>query len=230
MKKSRICLSLVLLIGVGFAVCSVFFPVINSLVSWGVLAILLSVLIILAFFFQFESVALSSKEIALVSTLTAMSVVLRIPFSAVPSFQPCTFLILCTGYVFGPVAGFMVGAMTPLISNFLLGQGPWTLGQMLAWGMIGYFAAYLSRFKLSRRSLVSIGIIAAYGFGLLVNVYFWLYFAYPLTLNTLILAQLASFWFDAFHAIGNAVFFGLFGVKVIEILKRYKRRFTWKYS
>jgi len=215
---------------IGFAISSVLFPSLNALVNWGLTAILLAVLVILAFFFKFESVALGSKEVALVAMLATISAVLRIPFAAIPSFQPCTFLIICSGYVFGPIAGFMVGAMTPLISNFFLGQGPWTSYQMLAWGLIGYGAAYLTRFNLDRKGFIIVGVVCGFIFGLITNIYFWLYFAYPLTLGTLLFVQLSSFWFDILHAIGNAIFLGLFGTKTISILKRYKKRFGWVYS
>lgn len=230
MRKSYIVLSLVLIAAIGFAISSVLFPSLNALVNWGLMAILLAVLVILAFFFKFESVALGSKEVALVAMLATISAVLRIPFAAIPSFQPCTFLIICSGYVFGPIAGFMVGAMTPLISNFFLGQGPWTLYQMLAWGLIGYGAAYLARFNLDRKGFIIVGVVCGFIFGLITNIYFWLYFAYPLTLGTLVFVQLSSFWFDTAHAIGNAIFLGLFGTKTISILKRYKKRFGWVYS
>lgn len=247
MKRSRICLALVLLIAIALSICQLLFPSLNVLVNWGIVAVLFAVLVILAFFFEFESTALGSKEIAIVSMLATISAVLRIPFAAIPSFQPCTFLIICCGYVFGPVSGFIVGTMTPLISNFFLGQGPWTLYQMLAWGLIGYGAAYLRRFAQlaapskqkqqgwgddnpGRKMLIAFGVVCAFVFGLIMNLYFWLYFAYPLTLSTLILAELSSLWFDASHAIANAIFLGLFGTKTIAILQRYKKRFKWVYS
>jgi len=282
MNKRYFPLALTIFLGVGLSICFVLMPSLNALVNWALMATLLAILVILAFFFSFESVAQSSKEIALISMLATMSAVLRIPFSAIPSFQPCTFLIICSGYVFGPVSGFMVGAMTPLISNFFLGQGPWTLYQMLVWGLIGCGAGYLGRFMrrstpeyviavsqnpepfalvianeakqshsaqgklreeshfvqdrlreanpLSRKWLVGFGIISAFIFGLIMNIYFWLYFAGPLTLSTLFFAELSSFWFDVSHAVGNAIFLGLFGTRTIAIMERYKKRFTWVYQ
>jgi len=260
-------LALLISLAVGLSICFVLLPSLNALVNWALMATVLAIVVILAFFFSFESIAQSSKEIALISMLATMSAVLRIPFGAIPSFQPCTFLIICSGYVFGPVSGFMVGAMTPLISNFFLGQGPWTLYQMLAWGLIGCGAGYLGRFMrrftpeyviavsqssdcsegaakqshstqgsfreaipLTRKWLVSFGVISAFIFGLIMNIYFWLYFAGPLTLSTLLFAELSSFWFDVSHAVGNALFLGLFGTRTIAIMERYKKRFTWVYQ
>jgi energy-coupling factor transport system substrate-specific component len=230
MRKSYIVLLLVLIAATGFVISSVFFPSLNALVNWGLIAIVLAVLVTLAFFFKFESVALGSKEIALVAMLATISAVLRIPFAAIPSLQPCTFLIICCGYVFGPIAGFMVGAMTPLISNFFLGQGPWTLYQMLAWGLIGYGAGHLSRFNLDRKGFIIVGVVCGFLFGLITNIYFWLYFAYPLTFGTLVFVQLSSLWFDISHAVGNAIFLGLFSTRTVSILERYRKRFSWVYS
>ena len=230
MRKGYIFLAAILVMVITFTISSVLIPSLNALVNWGIVAVILSILVILAFFFRFESTILSSTEIALVSMLATTSAVLRIPFAAIPSFQPCTFLIICSGYVFGPIAGFMVGAMTPLISNFFLGQGPWTLYQMLAWGLIGYGAAYLRRFNLDRKGLILVGVLCGFIFGFITNIYFWLYFVYPLTLRTFIFAQLTSLWFDVSHAVGNAIFLGLFGTRTISILERYKKRFNWVYT
>ena len=231
MNKSR--LLLVAILGIG-AACFIIpaFPScpLNAVMNWAILATLVVVLGIAAFLFQFEATAISSKEIALVAMLGAVSAVLRVPFAALPGVQPCTYLIACSGYVFGPVAGFMVGALTALASNFFLGQGPWTLYQMLAWGLVGVSAAYLRRFKLNILWLVICGVVWGYSFGWLVNTWFWAAFIYPHTLKTFMLTQLSSVWLDTFHAAGNALFLGLLGARTIAILERFKKRFTWAYG
>lgn len=230
MKRKYIYLLTLLAAGTGLATSLILHPELNSRLNWGLVAIGLAILVILAFFFELQSPTFGSKQIAVISLLATLSAVMRVPFAALPNFQPCTFLIICSGYVFGPVPGFMVGAMTPLISNFFLGQGPWTLYQMLTWGLIGCGAALLGRFHLGRNGLIAFGILSGFCFGLLMNIYFWLYFAYPLTLRTLFLAQLGSLWFDLSHAIANAIFLGLFGLRTIAILERYRKRFSWVYS
>jgi energy-coupling factor transport system substrate-specific component len=72
---------------------------------------------------------------------------------------------------------------------------------------------------------------AAWGYiyGAIMNTWFWAAFVYPLTLKTFLVAQLNSVWFDTFHALGNAVFLGVFGTKTIVILERFKMRFSIKY-
>lgn len=222
MRKSYICLALILLIG-----AIAFTPPLRELVSWGLIATVLVILAILAFFFEFEAAALSSKEIALVAMLGTLSAVLRIPFAVIPNVQPCTYLIICSGYVFGPVVGFMVGSVTALVSNFFLGQGPWTPYQMFAWGLAGVTASYVRRFRLNTLWLIVFGAIWGYLYGWIMNTWFWLSFIYPLTLRTFAVYQLNSVWFDTLHAIGNVIFLGLFGMKTIAILERFRQRFTW---
>ena len=196
--------------------------------NWGLIATIVAFLAVVAFFFEFEAAAVSSKEIALVAMLGTISAVLRIPFAAIPGVQPCTYLIICSGYVFGPVAGFMVGALTPLVSNFFLGQGPWTPYQMLAWGLLGVLAACFRRFNLGRIWLVVFGIVGSYLYGWIVNTWYWASFIYPLTFRTFMVYQFNSIWFDTFHAVGNAFFLGLFGMRTIDILERFRQRFNWK--
>ncbi len=229
MKRSRLFLLLILAVCVAaFVVPALYSGASNPFTNWGLLATVIVILAIVAFFFEFEAAAVSSKEIALVAMLGTISAVLRIPFAAIPSVQPCTYLIICSGYVFGPVAGFMVGALTPLVSNFFLGQGPWTPYQMLAWGLLGVLAACLRRFNTGRIWLVLIGIVGGYLYGWIVNTWYWATFIYPLTFRTFITYQFNSIWFDSFHAVGNAFFLGLFGMRTIEILERFRQRFNWK--
>ena len=230
MKKRHIFLALNLVIGTtAFVIPTFDSPLLNSLFNWGVIATILVILTTVAFFFEFEAAAVSSKEIALVAMLGTISAVLRVPFAAIPNVQPCTYLIICTGYVFGPVAGFTVGAITALVSNFFLGQGPWTLYQMIAWGLAGVSTGYLSRFSMNTRLLVVFGILWGYLFGWITNIWFWTAFVYPLNLNTFILTQVNTIWFDTFHAIGNGIFLGILGMKTIAILQRFKRRFSVEY-
>jgi len=224
-KKSHIVLIAIGVVAAGAFIIATLWPD-ADLLNWGVLAAVIAILICLALFFEFEATATTSKEIALVAMLGTISAVLRVPFAAIPNVQPCTYIIICTGYVFGPIAGFTVGAMTALVSNFFLGHGPWTLYQMIAWGLAGLSAGYLSKLKLNTAALIVIGVVWGYLYGFITNIWFWTAFIYPLTLKTFLVTQLNTVWFDTLHAAGNAVFLGVLGAKTIAILRRFKERFS----
>jgi energy-coupling factor transport system substrate-specific component len=224
-KKSHIVLIAIVAVAAGAFITTALLPE-AEILNWGVLTAVLAALVCLALFFEFEAAATSSKEIALVAMLGTISAVLRVPFAAIPNVQPCTYIIICSGYVFGPIAGFAVGAMTALVSNFFLGQGPWTLYQMIAWGLAGLSAGYLSKLKLNTIALIVIGVAWGYLYGLITNLWYWTAFIYPLTIKTLLVTELNTVWFDSLHAAGNAVFLGLLGAKTIAILRRFKERFS----
>jgi energy-coupling factor transport system substrate-specific component len=225
MKRSHIVLVAIVAVAALAFITNALWPE-ADLLNWGVLAAVLAALVCLALFFEFESAVTSSKEIALVAMLGTISAVLRVPFAAIPNVQPCTYIIICAGYVFGPIAGFAVGAMTALVSNFFLGQGPWTLYQMIAWGLAGLCTGYLTKLKLNTVVLIIIGVVWGYLYGLITNLWYWTAFIYPLTFKTLLVTQLNTVWFDTLHAAGNAVFLGALGTRTIAILRRFKERFS----
>ncbi|HAG08969.1 MAG TPA: ECF transporter S component [Desulfotomaculum sp.] len=202
----------------------------TGVLNWGLVATVFVSLAVLGFFQGFESTAKGAKEIALISMLGTVSALSRLPFAAMMGFQPCGLFIICTGYVFGPLAGFMTACLTILISNIFLGHGPWTPYQMFSWGLVGVTAAWLKKFPFRREryvALVLFGVIWGYLYGAIMNVWFWTYFVYPLTLKTYLFTEFNAAVWDSSRALANGVFLGFFGAKVIRVLERFKKRFYW---
>jgi len=187
-----------------------------------------AVAVVLAFVVLFEVSDIRARELAIIALLGTVSALLRVPFAAVPSLQPSTYLVICSGVVFGPVAGFMVGALTAVVSNFFLGHGPWTLFQMVAWGLAGASAPVMRRLGVKTGVLVFFGALWGILFGLITNLWMWIAFVYPLTFGSFVVTWANSIWFDSIHAVGNAFFLAAFGLKTIRILERYHQRFSWE--
>ncbi len=199
--------------------------------NWGFFSTIIIILALLLILRWAQKAAVSSKELALIATLAALAALGRVPFAAVPSVQPTTFLVIVSGFVFGPQAGFMVGATSALVSNFFLGQGPWTPWQMIGWGLVGLGSAYLYRLRphISPLGLAIFGALWGFLFGWIQDLGFWLIFVYPLSLNTLIAASVSSIAFDAAHAAGNFLLCLFFAAVVIRILREYKERLEISY-
>jgi len=168
-----------------------------------------------------EERRISSRELALLAALSTLSAASRIPFAALPSVQPCTFIIEVSGATLGPAMGFFVGILTPLISNLALGMGPWLPWQMMAWGLLGWLAGIL--FRGWSRSLPAFGLLSGYLYGAITNLSM-LFLYYPATLHSLALLELYSLPFDTAHAVGNLLFFAALGPKFSRALLRYKAR------
>ncbi|MGC8850514.1 MAG: ECF transporter S component [Candidatus Bathyarchaeia archaeon] len=204
------------------------FPVAPPLpVNWAVVSASVALLAVAAVVMEFEGSPAGSKEVALVAVLGALSALSRIPFAAIPSVQPCTYLIICAGYVLGPVQGFMIGVMTALISNLMLGLGPWTPYQMIAWGLAGSISHLLRR-GIKRRSIAPIivlGGVWGFVFGSIMNLWFWTAYVYPLNLATFTATMMSSLWFDVMHSLGNIFFLSSLGYRTIMILERFRDRF-----
>lgn len=202
----------------------------NGWVNWSLFSFLLLGLALAYLFSWALRNMVGSKELALLASLSALAALGRVPFAALPGVQPTTFLVICSGMVFGPQAGFLVGVTAALVSNFFLGHGPWTPWQMLGWGLIGLSAAVLARIN-KRPAPILIGLFGLIGgflFGWLQNLGFWLSFVYPLTLGSFLATCASSILFDGAHALSNLLLcWGLYR-PVTDILTQFKNRLFYQ--
>ena len=113
--------------------------------NWAIISAVIILAAIMAVFLSYERQGVNVKEISLIATMATLAAVMRVPFAAIISVQPTTFIVMITGYVFGARAVFMVGAIGAFFSNIFLGQGPWTPWQMLAWGLAGWTMGLLGK-------------------------------------------------------------------------------------
>ena len=108
---------------------------------------LCSVLIIIysmiPFFIGFENSRPQAREMVTIAVLCAIAVASRAAFILLPSFKPIVGIVMISGMAFGARAGFLTGAVSAFVSNFIFGQGPWTPWQMFAFGMAGFLAGLL---------------------------------------------------------------------------------------
>jgi energy-coupling factor transport system substrate-specific component len=191
--------------------------------------------------------ASASKTVALLGVLVAIDATLRLLPSLLGA-SPIFLLIILVGAVFGPSFGFLMGALTLLVSAFLIGGiGPWLPYQMLGAGWVGLAAGWLPRPSDVR---FRVALVAAYGavagllYGALLNLYAWPYSAPGVSANVGLywspelglgetVERYARFYLvtslghDLFRAVGNAVLVLLLGGPVLRLLERVRRRFSW---
>ena len=94
------------------------------------------------FFMVFESRKPKAREIVLLAMMSALVVASHLFFHIVFPIQIGTALIIISGISLGPEAGFFIGALSRLVCNFYMGQGPWTPWQMVCWGILGVLAGF----------------------------------------------------------------------------------------
>lgn len=194
------------------------------------ISIALIVTSILLLLMKFESRKVEARELILIAVLAAIAAVGRIPFASIPSVQPTTFVIMTAGLVFGAESGFMIGAVAALASNMILGQGPWTPWQMIAWGLVGFTSGWLgkTRFLQSTWGKIIFGVLWGFLFGWIMNIWGVLslsQYGNEINLNTVLTYYAGSALFDFMHAVSNVFFLVVFGKVWIKNLTRFKRKY-----
>jgi energy-coupling factor transport system substrate-specific component len=191
---------------------------------------------------------MTSKLVALLGILTAPNAMLRtIPGPA--GFSAMFLLPILAGYCYGPTFGFLLGALSLLVSAFIGGGvGPWLPYQMFSAGWVGMLSGWLP--ELRRHPRVEPIVLAAWGgvlgfiFGAIMNVWFWPYLASgggqiagttwqpgmtPLSAlrSYLVFYAVTSLWWDLTRAAGNALLLLLFGGAILKVLRRFRGRFRF---
>lgn len=191
------------------------------------LSIMVVVISLVPFFLAFEISRPRPRDIVPVVVLVALATAGRILFAPVPNFKPVTAIVILGGLMFGKHNGFLIGAVTAVVSNFYFGQGPWTPWQMYAWGMIGYVFGVLRNCRCmnSRIFICIFGAVLAYLYGILLDTWFIIGYVQPITPETIIGAYLSSAVFDISHAISTAIFLAIIFLpwrrKLIRIKLKY---------
>ncbi|MCL2525434.1 MAG: ECF transporter S component [Coriobacteriia bacterium] len=188
------------------------------------------------------------RELMPVVVLAALAILGRIVAMPIPNFQPATALIVLAGYFFGRGAGLMCGLLTALVSNMVMGQGPWTPWQMLAWGLVGYGAGVLGEYVQKRnsdisqestperaaarkRTLILQVIVVAYGtvasllFGMVLDLQFFIAYAWETGWAGLITTWSMGFPMNVMHAASTLIFLGLTLVPWGRKLQRLKTKY-----
>ena len=183
----------------------------------------------LPFFLIFEGRKPQARELVLIAVLVALNVAGRAVFFMLPEFKPVVTMTILAGVAFGGETGFLVGAMTMLVSNMFFGQGAWTPWQMFAMGIIGWLAGVLYRKGVLRRSRISLcifGVIAStVVYGGIMNPASALMWAHTINWNILKSYYLTGVPIDLIRAIGTFFFLWLGAEPMLEKLDRIKVKY-----
>ncbi|MEU8632187.1 ECF transporter S component [Amycolatopsis sp. NPDC048633] len=141
-------------------------------IFFGILPMLIA--IVLA---ELSEGGMDAKALAMLGVLSAVNAALRPLGAGTAGIETVFFMLVLAGRVFGAGFGFVLGC-TSLFASALLtaGVGPWLPFQMLCSAWIGMGAGLLPRRvtgKAEIAMLVGYGIVVAYLFGFLMNLWFW---------------------------------------------------------
>ena len=197
--------------------------------NYYVISLLILLECMLPFFLVFESRKPQARELVVVAVLCAIGVAGRAMFFMLPEFKPVTALTIIAGVAFGGETGFLVGAMTMLVSNMLFSQGPWTPWQMFAMGIIGFFAGILFHKRMpgrDKRMLAMFGAAAAlFIYGGIMNPASALMWTHTVDLKLMLAYYISGFPMDCVHAAATAFFLWIAAEPMLEKLARVKTKY-----
>jgi energy-coupling factor transport system substrate-specific component len=203
-----------------------------------------------------ETRRMDARVVAVLGVLVSINATLRlIPGPA--GFSAMFFLPILCGYVFGADFGFLLGALSLLVSGIITsGVGPWLPFQMAAAGWMGLISGWLPR--LSGRSRLEVVLLALWSawcgflFGIVMNLWFWPYLLAPAAGQASGQASAAvwepgigwlpnlaryglfylttSVWWDAGRAVGNLILILVLGAPVLRLLRRFRQRFQFEWA
>ncbi len=185
-------------------------------------SITLMVFINLIFFVLFERTKPKPKDILPMVVICCGASLGRVIFNVLPQVQPVTALVIVAGSVYGCRIGYVTGALCALVSNLFLGQGPWTLFQMTAWGSIGFLAGCIQRLveNVSEEKRVWIyaiyGCLAAFLFSLITDFSTIAYLGEDINAASVVAVYATGMAFN----IGHGIFNGILLLFLYKILSR----------
>ena len=194
-----------------------------------IVSMLLVIYAMVPFFARFERSSPKAREIVILAVMISVAVAGRAAFFMVPNFKPTVAIIIIAGVALGRQAGFLTGAMSAFVSNFLFGQGPWTTWQMLAMAVIGYLAGAVFYRYGDRMKVV---VLAVFGgaatffiYGAITDMWTILMMTSQPSLATAMVVYGAAVPFNAVHAAATVIFLLLLAKPMVEKLKRVKVKY-----
>jgi energy-coupling factor transport system substrate-specific component len=185
---------------------------------------------------------MDSKALAMLGVLSALNAALRPLGAGTAGIETVFFVLVLAGRVFGPGFGFVLGC-TSLFASALLtaGIGPWLPFQMMCAAWIGMGAGLLPKRVTGRAEiamLVVYGVLVAYVFGFLMNLWFWPFItgaevsyydgglSYVENLHRFAIFTLmtSTAGWDTGRAITNAIAICVLGTALLATLRRAARR------
>ncbi|MDO4555602.1 MAG: ECF transporter S component [Lachnospiraceae bacterium] len=193
------------------------------------ISLMIMIYAIVPFVMVFEGRKPQARELIVLATMAALATAGRAAFFMVPSFKPIVAIVIISGIAFGGEAGFLVGAVTMLVSNFLFGQGPWTPWQMFAMGFIGFLAGILHRKGLlpaKRGQLCLFGFLATFFiYGGIMNPAALFMSTYEFTWSGLLAIYISGVPVDLVHASSTFIFLWIGAKPLLEKLQRIKVKY-----
>ena len=200
-------------------------------INYYISSIVVLVLSMLPLFVAFEAKSLTARDLTLTATLIALAVVGRAAFYLIPQVKPIAAIVIASAVCLGSQRGYIIGAFSAFVSNFIFGQGIWTPFQMVALGTVGLLAGLVfQRLKVNRYTLSVVGFfLASFVYGIIVDMSTVLsVYGNNITLKGALSVYASGVVFNLVFGVSTAVFLFLFGMPFITKIERISTKYAIK--
>ncbi len=197
-------------------------------VNYYIVSVVILIASMLPFFVSYEQKKVTARDITLTATLIALAVVSRAAFYLVPQVKPIAAVVIVSAVCLGAHKGYIVGAFSAFVSNFIFGQGMWTPFQMVALGTVGLLAGLIFRWlKVNRYTLSIVGfVLATVVYGTIVDMSTVLSaYGNNVTLKGALSIYASGAVFSLVFGGATAVFLFLFGMPFITKIERISKKY-----
>lgn len=197
-------------------------------VNYYIVSVVILIASMLPFFVSYEQKKVTARDITLTATLIALAVVSRAAFYLVPQVKPISAVVIVSAVCLGAHKGYIVGAFSAFVSNFIFGQGMWTPFQMVALGTVGLLAGLIFRWlKVNRYTLSIVGfVLATVVYGAIVDMSTVLSaYGNNVTLKGALSIYASGAVFSLVFGGATAVFLFLFGMPFITKIERISKKY-----
>lgn len=162
----------------------------------------------------------ASNVLTFVTLITSVSL-LRVVMAPLPNIQPVTVAALIIGAQLGARRGVAFAVLVTMISNFIIGDGIWTLYQAIGWSVvaiIGSSSKIIIDGQLQLNKTFGYAVICAFLFDIIVS----LSVLGTVSLSGFMMYLLNGIPYDILHAVGNVTIAAWFGRWFSEAITKFQ--------
>ncbi len=170
-------------------------------------SLILDVLLLgIAFWMLLSTTKKTVPDVLLFASIVAGVSLLRILMVSLPNVQPVTVAALLVGAQLGAKRGIAFAILVTMITNFIIGNGIWTLYQALGWSLVAVIGANYKLVldgKINYQRVFYASIFTAFMFDIIVS---FSIIDGSITLSQFMLYLANGVPYDLMHALGNLTF------------------------
>tara|TARA_B110000003_G_C16619534_1_gene522608 strand:+ start:1308 stop:1967 length:660 start_codon:yes stop_codon:yes gene_type:complete len=177
------------------------------------------VLLGIVFWTLLSSTKRRTSDIILFASIIAGVSLLRVVMTPLPNIQPVTIAALLVGAQLGAKRGVAFAILVTMISNFIIGNGIWTLYQAMGWSIVAIIGAnskLVVSNQINFKRLFALSIFSAFLFDIIVS---FSIIDGSVGLNQFLIYLANGIPYDLMHALGNLTFAAWFSSWFVRVLQ-----------